>query len=162
MGTRRRSFGACVVMGELYVIGERNELRDVLSSVETYLPSSDTWCTVSSLHEARSDHAAVALGSTLYVLGGFAGVDPTFGVTASVLRLDTLQGIWSAVAPMPEPRFYAAACVVGSDISYSGVRMVPVVTKDQSLGMTRRPTNGQRWRPCLASRLGTPQLSSVG
>jgi hypothetical protein len=120
MSTRRRNISACAVMGEVYVTGGEDKDDTPLSSVEKYSPPSDTWSVVFSLPEPRSDHAAVAVGSAMYVLGGFAGVDPTFGVTASVLRLDTLHGIWNAVAPMPEPRFYAAACVVGSDIYVFG------------------------------------------
>jgi hypothetical protein len=120
MNTRRRNISACAVTGEVYVTGGEDEDDSPLSSVEKYLPLNDTWSVVSSLPEPRSDHAAVALGSAMYVLGGFSGVDPMIGVTASVLRLDTLQGIWNAVAPMPEPRFYFAACVVGSDIYVFG------------------------------------------
>jgi N-acetylneuraminic acid mutarotase len=37
-----------------------------------------------------------------------------------VLKLDSVQGSWSVVAPMPEPRYYFAACVVGSDIYVFG------------------------------------------
>jgi hypothetical protein len=120
MSTRRLNFSACAVMGEIYVSGGEDQDDSPLSSVEKYLPSSDAWSDVSSLPEPRSHHAAVALGSTLYVLGGFAGVDLTSGVTASVLKLDSVQGIWSVVAPMPEPCYYFAACVVGSDIYVFG------------------------------------------
>jgi kelch-like protein 20/kelch-like protein 24/35 len=75
---------------------------------------------MSSLPEPRSDHAQVAVGSTLYVLGGFVRVEPAQYISASVLKLDTLQGIWNAVAPMPAPRYDFAACVVGSDIYVFG------------------------------------------
>jgi hypothetical protein len=34
-------------------------------------------------------------------------------MTASVLKLDSVRGIWSVVAPIPEPRYDFAACVVG-------------------------------------------------
>jgi hypothetical protein len=120
MSTRRRNISACAVMGEIYVTGGEDEDDYPLSSVEKYSPSSDTWSVVSSLPEPRSDHAAVALESTLYVLGGIEGVDPASGVTASVLKLDSVQGIWNAVAPMPEPRFDDASCVVGSEIYVFG------------------------------------------
>jgi hypothetical protein len=121
MGTCRHNFGACVVMGEIYVTGGEDEGNDPLSSVEKYSPSSDTWSTVSNMPEPRSDHAAVAVGSTLYVLGGYAGADPAHYPTASVLKLDSVQGIWSVVAPMPNPCYEFAACVIGSDIYAFGV-----------------------------------------
>jgi hypothetical protein len=42
MDTARFRFGACVVVGELYVTGGRNADSDQLSSVEKYTPSSDS------------------------------------------------------------------------------------------------------------------------
>jgi hypothetical protein len=91
-----------------------------LSSVEKYSPTSDTWTTLLPLPEPRSNHVAVAVGSAMYVLGGIAGEDPAPIMTASALKLDTLQGIWSTVAPMPELRFDFASGVVGSDIYVFG------------------------------------------
>jgi hypothetical protein len=53
MRTRRKNFGTCAVMGEIYVTGGEDEGNDPLSSVEKYSPSSDTWSIVSSLPELR-------------------------------------------------------------------------------------------------------------
>jgi hypothetical protein len=66
-------FGACTLAGELYVTGGVSaDLGGSLSFliVEKYTPSSDTWSTVVPLLSARCDHAAVAVGSAMYVLGG--------------------------------------------------------------------------------------------
>jgi hypothetical protein len=120
MRTRRKNFGTCAVMGEVYVTGGEDEGNDPLSSVEKYSPLSDTWSTVSFLPELRSDHAQVAVGSAMYVLGGFAGADADLTLTASVLKFDSVLGIWSAVAPMPAQRYNVAACVVGSYIYIFG------------------------------------------
>jgi hypothetical protein len=120
MGTCRHSFGACAVMGEVYVTGGKDEDSNDLSSVEKYSPLNDTWSVVSSLPKRRSKHAAIAVGSAMYVLGGYAGVDAAILETASVLKLDSVRGIWSVVAPMPEPRYDFAASVVGSDIYVFG------------------------------------------
>jgi hypothetical protein len=69
------------------------------------------------LPEACSQHAAVAVGSVMYVLGGL--IDG--GATASVLKYDSTQGTWSQVAPMSEPgRFAFAACAIESDIYVFG------------------------------------------
>jgi hypothetical protein len=120
MSTCRHNFGACVVMGEIYVTGGEDEDDEPLSSVEKYSPSSDTWSNVSALPEPRSRHAAVAVGSAMYVLGGFIEGDIVLYATASVLKLDSVHGIWKEAAPMPEPRFNFAACVVGSNIYVFG------------------------------------------
>jgi hypothetical protein len=103
MSTRRHSFGACTLGGEIYVTGGEDEDSDMLANVEMYSPSCDTWSVVSSLPEPRTDYAAAAVGSAMYVLGGYAGVDEA-NVSASVLKLDSAHGTWSVVAPMPEPR----------------------------------------------------------
>jgi hypothetical protein len=71
MSTRRHSFAACAVVGQIYVSGgEGGDDSNFLSSVEKYSPSSDTWSTVSALPEPRSEHAAVAVGSAMHVFGG--------------------------------------------------------------------------------------------
>jgi N-acetylneuraminic acid mutarotase len=120
MGTRRFSFGACAVLGEVYVSGGMDNNDNQLSSVEKYSPSSDTWSVVSSLPDPRVGHAAVAVGTAMYVLGGYDEVGGTLDATWNVLKLDSVQGIWSVLAPMPEPRYNFAACVVGSDIYVLG------------------------------------------
>jgi hypothetical protein len=120
MRSRRKNFGTCAVMGEVYVTGGEDEDDNPLSSIKKYSPVNDTWSTVSFLPELRSDHAQDAVGSAMYVLGGFAEADADFTLTASVLKFDSVQGIWSAVAPMPAPRYNVAACVVGSYIYVFG------------------------------------------
>jgi N-acetylneuraminic acid mutarotase len=109
-----------VVAGDVYVTGGEDEDDDLLSSMEKYSPSSNTWSIVPSLPEQRSEHAAVAVGTAMYVLGGYAVVDATILETASVRKLDSVRNIWSVVAPMPEPRYDFTACVVGSDIYVFG------------------------------------------
>jgi hypothetical protein len=51
MGTAQSYFGACVMAGELYVIGGRAD--DLLSSVEKYSPLDDTWSAVASMPVVR-------------------------------------------------------------------------------------------------------------
>jgi hypothetical protein len=109
MNIARPSFGACMVAGDLYVIGGwSDDGSSFLTSVEKYSPASNTWSAVSPLPAGRVDHAAVAMGSALYVLGCETGD----GVTANVLKLDSVHGSWSEVAPLPAPReeFASSAC----------------------------------------------------
>jgi hypothetical protein len=117
MGTGRRHFGACVVLGEIYVSGGADSGAEILS-MEKYSPSSDSWTTVAALPEARGAHSAVAVGSAMYVLGGVRGR----ASLASVLKYDSVHDEWSQVAPMPGVRCDAAACAVGSDIFVFGGR----------------------------------------
>jgi N-acetylneuraminic acid mutarotase len=128
MGTARWAFGACVVAGELYVTGGRDE-NNRLSSVEKNTPSTDTWSAVAPLPAPRSNHAAVAVGSAMYVLGGLDGA----AAIASVLKIDSTQGTWSQVAPMPVANFGMAACTIGSDIyvfgGYDGAQALASIFK---------------------------------
>jgi hypothetical protein len=130
MGTARHSFGTCVIAGEPYVTGGRGVIAgepyvilgrgadDVdygeLWSVEKYTLSTDTSSTIAPMPEEFSYHAAVAVGTAMYVLG--------YG--ESTFKFDSTQGTWSAVAPLPESRMFAAACAIGSDIHIFGGRDV--------------------------------------
>jgi N-acetylneuraminic acid mutarotase len=113
------AFGACTLAGELYVTGGfSRDPEGISSSVEKYTPSSDSWSAVAALPSARCHHAAVAVRSAIYVLGGICG-----GSTlASVLKFDGTHGVWSVVEPMPEPRRGHAACTIGSNIYVLGGR----------------------------------------
>jgi N-acetylneuraminic acid mutarotase len=119
MDTARHSIGACVIAGEIYVTGGRdynNNGRVVLASVEKYSPSSDTWSAVTPLPKPRSEHTAVAVGSDMYVIGGFIYGDPT----KSVLKFDSAQGTWSEVALTPDGLRSFAAYEIDSDIYVFG------------------------------------------
>jgi hypothetical protein len=120
VGIGRETFGTCAIAGEVYVTGGRDDFGDLLSSVEKYTPSTDTWSSVSNLPEPRANHAAVAVGLAMYVLGGECQRNDYAYVTTSVRKHDSAQGIWSEVAPMPEPRCDFAACAVGKDIYVFG------------------------------------------
>jgi hypothetical protein len=115
MVTKRRDFGACVVAGEVYVTGGRNSFS-CLSIVEKYSPSSDTWSTVTPLPHRRSQHTAVAVGSSMYVLGGELDADMR-QLRREVLRFDSILGIWSEFARVPDSIERLAACAVG-DVIY--------------------------------------------
>jgi hypothetical protein len=119
MGTGRCRFGVCVVAGKLYVTGGQGHDvyngRRLLSSVEKYSPSSDSWSAVAPLPLARQSHAAVAVVSAMYVLGGYDN-----DMADSVLKFDSTQGTWSQVAPMPEAIYNLAARALGSDIFVFG------------------------------------------
>jgi N-acetylneuraminic acid mutarotase len=112
----RCSFGACSMSGEIYVIGGRtqDEGMTYFAGVERYSPLTDSWTELAPLPSPRTSHAAVTVGSTIYVLGGiFAEGEP------SVLVYND-RGTWSEVAPMPENRMDFAACVIGVHIFIFG------------------------------------------
>jgi hypothetical protein len=123
MTTARCHFGACTLTGEIYVTGgfcTDINTHGSLSIVEKYTPSSDSWFAVAPLPSDRHQHAAVAVGSTMYVLGGLGGDGESN--SASVLKFDSMRDTWTGVEPMPEARRLHAACAIGSDIYVFGGR----------------------------------------
>jgi N-acetylneuraminic acid mutarotase len=123
MVTARCYSGACVIAGEIYVTGgqvvdsDNDDVQLASFSVERYSPASDSdsWSAVAPLPLARQSHAAVAVGSAMYVLGGYDN-----DMADSVLKFDSTQGTWSQVAPMPEAIYNLAARALGSDIFVFG------------------------------------------
>jgi hypothetical protein len=119
MNTARCIFSACMLAGELYVVGGMSSHPGgPLSCVEKYTPSSDTWSTVAPLPSTVWHHAVVAVESVMYVLGGIASDDSTS--SARVLKFESTLGTWSVVESMPEARRGHAACAIGSDIYVFG------------------------------------------
>jgi hypothetical protein len=113
MSTARQSFGACVVNGEMYVIGGFVYIGD---SVKKYSPASDTWSAVAALPAGRFDHATAVVGSDIYIMGGVT----SDGVTTSVLKFNYAEDSWSEAAPMPALRETFASCAHMSDIYVFG------------------------------------------
>jgi hypothetical protein len=117
MGTARERLGACLVAGKLYVSGGVNNANsNGLASVEKYIPSSNTWSGMPPMPAGRGNHAAVAVGSVMYVLGGY----DDDSVMASVLKFDSTQAMRSQIAPMPTARFSFTPCTIGSDLYVFG------------------------------------------
>jgi N-acetylneuraminic acid mutarotase len=107
--------------GALYATGGYSSDDMILASVERYDPSLDTWSAVPPLPRPRFGHCACTVGDALYVLGGVEkdeiGEEHTVN---SVLKFDSRTQTWSQVAPMPEERDNAGACVLGSNIHIFG------------------------------------------
>lgn len=75
-----------------------------------------SWHTLPSLAKKRQNAMGVALGGTMYVLGGS---DET-GLLEDVERLDPGQPTWTAAPSLPNPQCCAAAGVLGSVIALAG------------------------------------------
>jgi hypothetical protein len=122
MATARTSFGLCTLSdGELYAIGGVTTDNVRLASVERYNASLDIWNAAPSLSRPRYAHCACTVGNAMYVMGGVE-VDEEEGEKAvsSVLKYDCRMQTWSEVKSMPEERYNAGACVLGSGIYIFG------------------------------------------
>jgi hypothetical protein len=112
MSIRRDTFAACVILGEVYVTGGRDENTETLGSMEKYSPASDTWTTLVAMPGGfRFLHTALAVGLDMYVFGGSS---------PQKFKYNSTQGSWSMVSRIPEPKICFAACVMGTDIYVFG------------------------------------------
>ena len=55
----------------IFLSGGCNDDDELISTVERYDPSTDTWEPLPDLNEARDSHSSCVLGNTLYVFGGY-------------------------------------------------------------------------------------------
>ena len=95
---------------------------------------------------ARSGHAAITVGSAIFVLGGKVG---EYGedvqeeqATASVLKFDSTRGTWSYVAPMPGARVEFVACAIGSELYVFGGYMTDL---DAQASVFKYDTDADTW-----------------
>jgi hypothetical protein len=124
MATARSELGLCKLPdGQLYATGGLTSGDEIVASVERYDLDLDTWSAAPPLPRPRYAHCACAVGDALYVLGGVEeDGDLEEHTVSSVLKFDRRTQTWSEVAPMPEERDNAGACVLGSDIYIIGGR----------------------------------------
>jgi hypothetical protein len=113
----RHEHAAVAVGSAIYVLG--GNTRPVGStlasaSVLKFDSTRDTWSVFDPMPEARTLHAACAIGSDIYVFGGRSDL----GRETSVFKLDTEANSWSTLAPMPLPCSFHSASVLDGDMVY--------------------------------------------
>jgi hypothetical protein len=97
----------------------------------------------------RGGHAAVAVGSAMYVLSGYDGGT----IIASVLKCNNTQGTWSKITPMPTSRSIVASYTVGSDIHvFDGHDGAQRHAMHLFFNTTQSPMSGAPWRPASCMR----------
>jgi influenza virus NS1A-binding protein len=120
MATGRTNFVLCTLHGALYSVGGTGAGALYLASVERYDPSLNSWSAAPPMFRARCCHCAVSVGDAIFVIGGMEKSDGRVRVLGSMLKFDSRTQGWSEVAPMPEHRAYAGACVLESNIYVFG------------------------------------------
>src|SRR5712691_6756482 len=100
--TARAGAAAAVIDDSIFVIGGRQSTGGpcsggpYLTTVEKYDIDTNTWSTVASLPNPRSDLAAVAHGGKIYVFGGCSST----GVTKEVDMYDPQTNTWTPLTIM--------------------------------------------------------------
>nr|XP_015219900.1 PREDICTED: kelch-like protein 9 isoform X1 [Lepisosteus oculatus] len=91
------------VMGGILIsraAGQARSYSDVLVT-ECYCPASRQWTELSPLPVGHSQHGAAALGSSIYIMGGFSWTEE--GFLSSVHVYDREADAWRAGPQLPRP-----------------------------------------------------------
>ncbi|GLD51515.1 kelch-like protein 32 isoform X1 [Lates japonicus] len=113
----------------LYAVGGRNELRQVLPSVERYCPKRNKWMFVQPFDRSLSCHAGCVADNLLWVSGG---VTNTAQYQNRLMVYDPEQDQWLARSPMLQRRVYHVMAAVrrqlyvlgGDDLDYNNDRIL--------------------------------------
>lgn len=90
--------------------------------VNVYDPKRKQWEKLPEMSESRAAAAACSLDGKLFVFGGKKGRYESTSIHASAEVYDPQSGAWSALPPMPAPRYEAKAVVHDGKIFVIGGR----------------------------------------
>jgi N-acetylneuraminic acid mutarotase len=110
-------FALASVGTKVYVMGGLSTVNGVATpsaDVQVYDTATAQWSTGAKAPRARAGATAAAVGTRIYLMGGYDSANPTG--FASVDVLDTQTGQWSSGPAAPTARFYACAAAIGSQI----------------------------------------------
>lgn len=116
MSWRRSHAGAAYASGRLCVCGGKGQALLRLSSVEALDRASGTWSPLPSMQEHRSQAAVTALSDTVFVCGGFDGVQHL----RSSESLGARDTKWNRLPDMPVGRSGAAAAATAGRVYVCG------------------------------------------
>ncbi|XP_035384217.1 kelch-like protein 32 isoform X2 [Electrophorus electricus] len=113
----------------LYAVGGRNELRQVLPSVERYCPRRNKWSYVQAFDRSLSCHAGCVADQLLWISGG---VTNTAQYQNRLMVYDPEQNQWLMRSPMLQRRVYHVMAAVqrqlyvlgGNDLDFNNDRIL--------------------------------------
>lgn len=132
-----RAAVAAAVDGVVYVIGGTTPAGNTTA---VWAWDGNVWTQKAPLPAARFNHAAVALGTRIWVLGGFADGEEH----DDVFVYDTQADLWRRSQPLPQPTHAFGAVALGEEIWVIGGRRGERVLREVSILDTSGPG---AWRP---------------
>ncbi|XP_065767424.1 kelch-like protein 32 isoform X1 [Muntiacus reevesi] len=113
----------------LYAVGGRNELRQVLPTVERYCPKKNKWTFVQPFDRSLSCHAGYVADGLLWISGG---VTNTAQYQNRLMVYEPNQNKWISRSPMLQRRVYHSMAAVqrklyvlgGNDLDYNNDRVL--------------------------------------
>lgn len=123
MPTGRWGHGACVVDGQIYIIGGAGPLYQALGTVEVYDPVTDTWTTKPEMPTPRQGLTTSVVNGKIYAIGGAVSESYTYqnvNTFTTVEEYDPTADTWTTKSPMPTSRGFHSAVVIGGKIYIIG------------------------------------------
>jgi hypothetical protein len=105
---RRLLARAVTLNGTMHLLGGRDGAGRNLRDMESYNVATSTWTAQAKMLRPRVDHAAVALGDSIYVIGGRSDDSSTALANVDVF---TSPSLGSGCRPCPPGRVCAAVCI---------------------------------------------------
>ena len=111
-------FAVCSYGNAVYISGGSG----VLNGMVAYIPIQNTWSKCNRMLIGRRRHSMVAVGNSLYVLGGYDDDEPEeqFSTLMSIEKYDVNTGSWEDFGYLSLPIRSASAAVVGVKIYVFG------------------------------------------
>lgn len=139
-------FGVAIVDGQIYAVGGMTgPLATPLADNEVYDPIRDEWQELPSLPEARRAVRAIAVGQSVYVVGG-TRADNTVVTTVDIF--DTVQETWSAGPPLPSSAQSLGLAAIGEMIYAFGGSTTMANSAKACMRSIRGRWPGQAARRC--------------
>jgi hypothetical protein len=119
MPTARAALAVTATSGRVHALGGEEEFTEGVTTHEIYAPADDAWTTAAPMPTARKLlAAATGHDGVVYAIGGihtFYSEDHTLG---AVEAYDPATDTWESRAPMPTPRWGAAAVTAPDGLVY--------------------------------------------
>jgi N-acetylneuraminic acid mutarotase len=171
----RSEEGSAVHKGLLYVVGGRSSSTGgVLSDLDRYDPSTDTWTVLAPMPTPRAGLGVAKLAGGIYAVGGRTSIGGpcTGGELAAVERYDIATNTWSPKASLPAARSDVGAMAIGGKLyafggctAAGGVTSAAEVydpTTDTWSPIAPLPTAGAAFYGLAKSKLEGPEIYIVG
>jgi N-acetylneuraminic acid mutarotase len=161
--TARRGMAVWAANGLLYSMGGSNSAGTVLTTVQAYNPSTNSWTNKASLPAARqTGNGAVMINGIIYLPGGN---DASGLPTKTLYAYNTSTNTWSSKAQMPAFSSCGGSAVIGGKIFvFSGCTRSSTGAQTTAAFLHRYDPAANTWTTLRAAPVShfQPVVASIG
>lgn len=141
---RARHTAAVLKDGSVLVLGGADDQDNAIASAERYMPASNSWHSVASMHQPRFDHTATLLDDGRVMVVG--GVGEQNQVLNSVEIFDPSTESWTRGPALPEyVRTHSAIGLANGDVVVAGGSVVAHTAPQPWIYLL--PKGADHWSP---------------